>query len=110
VTPDAGAVTSLLTATTSTSFQPAARFNITGTWLAGAGLFGCFFASLGRSHRKLCSLLSAGLTSTLIAGFLLASTGCGGSSSQANRGSAPIVVTATSGALSHTSTVNLSLH
>jgi uncharacterized protein (TIGR03118 family) len=110
VTPDAGPVTSLLTATTSTSFQPANRFNMTGKWLAGEGLFGCFIAGMGRSRRRLGSLLLAGLASTLVAGFLLTSTGCGGgSSSQANGGNASIIVTATSGALRHTSTVNLTV-
>jgi hypothetical protein len=85
------------------------QVKVMGTLLAGVGLFGCFFAGAGRSRRGLYSLLLAGFASTLIAGSLLASTGCGGSSSQANRGTASIVVTATSGALSHTTTINLTV-
>ena len=110
VTPGAGAVTSMLTATTSTSVQRYGQLKVMGTLLAGVGLFGCFFAGAGRSRRGLYSLLLAGFASTLIAGSLVASTGCGGgSSSQANRGTASIVVTATSGALSHTTTINLTV-
>ena len=110
VTPGVGAVTSMLTATTSTSVQHYGRLKMMGTLLAGVGLFGCFFAGAGRSRRGLYSLLLAGFASTLIAGSLLASTGCGGgNSSQANRGTASIVVTATSGALNHTTTINLTV-
>jgi hypothetical protein len=47
--------------------------------------------------------------SALIAGSLLASTGCGYGNSQGNRGTASIVVTATSGSLSHTATMNLTV-
>lgn len=110
VTPGAGALTSMLTATTSTSVQRYGQLKVMGRLLAGVGLFGCFFAGAGRSRRGLYSLLLAGFASTLIAGSLVASTGCGGgSSSQANRGTASIVVTATSGALSHTTTINLTV-
>ena len=105
VIPGPGAVTSMLTAMTSTSVQHYGRPSVMGTLLAGVGLFGCFFAGARKARRGLYSLLLAGFTSTLIAGSLLASTGCGGS--QANRGTASIVVTATSGALSHTTTINL---
>jgi hypothetical protein len=107
VTPGPGAVTSMLTAMTSTSVQHYGRPRVMGTLLAGVGLFGCFFAGARKARRGLYSLLLAGFTSTLIAGSLLASTGCGGS--QANRGTASIVVTATSGALSHTTTINLTV-
>lgn len=107
VTPGPGAVTSMLTAMTSTSVQHYGRASVMGTLLAGVGLFGCFFAGARKARRGLYSLLLAGFTSTLIAGSLLASTGCGGS--QANRGTASIVVTATSGALSHTTTINLTV-
>jgi hypothetical protein len=54
-------------------------------------------------------LLLAGFASTLIAGSLLASTGCGGGNGQANRGTASIIVTATSGALNHTTTITLTV-
>ena len=110
VTPGAGAVTSMLTATTSTTVQHYGRLKLMGTLLAGVGLFGCFFAGAGKSRRGLYSLLLAAFASTLLAGSLLASTGCGGgSSSQMNRGTASLVVTATSGAVSHTTTINLTV-
>jgi uncharacterized protein (TIGR03118 family) len=108
VTPGAGPVTSMLTTTASTSVQPYRRFGFMGTVLAG-GLFGCFFAGAARSRRGLYSLLLVGFAGALIAGSLLASTGCGGYKSPANRRTDSIVVTATSGTLSHTSTVNLSV-
>jgi uncharacterized protein (TIGR03118 family) len=109
VTPGAGAVTSMLTATTSTAVQHYRRFKTMATLLASVGLFGCFFAAAGRSRRGLYSLLLAGFASTLIAGSLLASTGCGGGNGQANRGTASIIVTATSGALNHTTTITLTV-
>ena len=110
VTPGAGVVTSMLTATTSASMQNNGGLKLMGTLLGSAGLFGCFFAGASRSRRRLYSLLLAGFASTLIAGSLLASTGCGGgSNSQPNRGNASIVVTATSGSLRHTSTINLTV-
>jgi len=110
VTLGTGAVTSIMTATTSVSLKPAARVNGTTTRLAGMCLFGFFFVGAGRSRRGLCSLLLACFTGTLIAGSLLVSTGCGGSSSgQENRRTASIVVTATSGTLRHTSTTNLTV-
>lgn len=108
VTPGPGAVTSILTATTSTTVQRYGRLKVIGTALAGVGLFGCFLAGAGKSRRGLYSILLAGFASTLVAASLLASTGCGGGS-QANRGTASIVVTATSGALNHTSTINLTV-
>jgi uncharacterized protein (TIGR03118 family) len=108
VTPGAGAVTSMLTATTSPSVQRYGRVKLFGTLFAGVGLFGCFLVGAGKSRRGLYSLLLTGIAGTLIAGSLLASTGCGGGS-QANRGTASIVVTATSGALSHSTTINLTV-
>jgi hypothetical protein len=99
----------MLTATTSTAVQHYRRFKTMATLLASVGLFGCFFAAAGRSRRGLYSLLLAGFASTLIAGSLLASTGCGGGNGQANRGTASIIVTATSGALNHTTTITLTV-
>ncbi len=109
ITPGTGNATSMLTATASSSVQHYGKLGVMETLFTGLGLFGCFFARAGRSRRGLYSLLLAGFASALIAGSLLASTGCGGYSSQANRGTASIVVTATSGALRHTTTVNLTV-
>lgn len=108
VTPGAGAATSTLTATTATLVHYGS-LKVMGTLLAGVGLFGCFLVGTGRSRRGPHSLLLAGFASTLIAASFLASTGCGGGNSHGNRGTATIVVTATSGALSHTSTINLTV-
>jgi uncharacterized protein (TIGR03118 family) len=111
VTPGRGAVTSMLKVTPLASAQRSGRLNVMGMLLGGAGLFGCFFAGAGKSRRRLHSLLLAGIASTLIAGSLLASTGCGGaaSSGAANHVTESIVVTATSGTLRHTSTINLTV-
>ena len=108
ITPGAGAATSMLTATASSTVQHYGRPRAIGTLFAGLGLFGCFFAGARTSRRRLYSLVLGGIASILVLGSLLASTGCGGSS-QANRGTASIVVTATSGALSHTSTIYLTV-
>ncbi len=76
----------------------------------GLGVFGCFFAGAGATRRRWFSLLLGGVAGLLIAGTLLASTGCGSSgSSQMNLGTASIVVTAQSGALTHTTTINLTV-
>jgi uncharacterized protein (TIGR03118 family) len=111
VTPARSAATSMLKVTPLASAQRNGRLNVLVALLGGAGLFACFFAGAGRSRRSLHSLLLAGISSTLIAGSLLASTGCGGAASSgvADRVTASIVVTATSGALSHTSTINLTV-
>ena len=108
VTPTGGAVTSTLTATTSTSGQYGPH-QVVGTLLLGLGLFGCLVTGSGRSRRGWYSLLLAGFASTLVAGSLLAASGCTYSKSQGYRGTAPIVVTATSGSLSHTSTITLTV-
>lgn len=108
VTPGAGNATSMLTATASSTGRYG-QAKLMGTLLAGLGLFGCFFTGVKAPRRRLFSLLLGGVASLLILGTILVSTGCGGSSSQANHGTASIVVTATSGALSHTTTINLTV-
>jgi uncharacterized protein (TIGR03118 family) len=109
ITPGAGAPTSMLTATASSTVQHYGRLGVMGTLFTGLGLFGCFFASVKASRRRLFSLVLGGVAGLLILGTMLVSTGCGSSSSQANRGTASILVTATSGALSHTTTINLTV-
>jgi uncharacterized protein (TIGR03118 family) len=110
ITPGAGAPTSMLTATTSSTVQHYGRLGVMGTLFTGLGLFGCLFASVRTSRRRLFTLVLGGVAGLLILGTTLVSTGCGGSSnSQMNRGTASILVTATSGALSHTTTINLTV-
>lgn len=108
ITPGVGNATSMLTATASSTVQHYGQPRVMGMLFAGLGLFGCFFASVKTSRRRLFSLALGGVAGLLILGTMLASTGCG-YSSQANRGTASIVVTATSGALSHTTTINLTV-
>jgi len=112
VTPAGGAVTTTLTATAAppSGSQPYAAPKLMGMALTGLGVFGCFFAGAGANRRRLFSLLLGGFASLLIAGTLLASTGCGSSgSTKTNPGPASIVVTAQSGALTHMTTISLTV-
>ncbi|MGB8012804.1 MAG: TIGR03118 family protein [Terriglobales bacterium] len=115
VTPAGGAATTTLTATaaSATGTNPYVAHKVMGMAFTGLGIFGCFFfaAGAGASRRRLLSLVLGGFTSLLIAGTLLASTGCGSSSSasQMNPTPASIVVTATAGALTHTTTITLTV-
>jgi len=111
VTPTVGAVTTTLTAATSSGVQQYSVHRLMGMAFTGLGVFGCLFAGAGATRRRLFSLLLSGFASLLVAGTLLASTGCGssGSSSQMSLGTAAIVVTAQSGALMHTTTINLTV-
>jgi uncharacterized protein (TIGR03118 family) len=112
VTPAGGAVMTTLTATAAppSTTHPYVAFKRMGMAFTGLGMFGCFLAGAGASRRRLFSLLLAAFASLLIAGTLLASTGCGSSSnSQMNLGTASIVVTAQSGSLTHMTTINLTV-
>jgi hypothetical protein len=112
VTPASGAATTMLTATAAAPSpgQPYGASKLMGMAFTGLGVFGCFLAGAGASRRRLFSLLLGGFASLLIAGTLLASTGCGSSStSQKNLGTASIVVTAQSGALTQMTTINLTV-
>jgi uncharacterized protein (TIGR03118 family) len=111
VTPSGGAATTTLTAAASTP-SGGNPYKVMGMAVTGLGVFGCFFAGAGANKRRLFSLLLGGFASLLVAGTLLASTGCGGSnsaSSQMNPAPASIVVTATSGALTQMTTINLTV-
>lgn len=108
VTPGPGAAASTLTVTTSPAHHYG-RFKLMGTLMASVGLFGGLLIGAGKSRPGKYSLLLAGFASTVIAGVLLASTGCSNYSNPTNRGTASIVVTATSGVLTHTSTVRLTV-
>jgi uncharacterized protein (TIGR03118 family) len=113
VTPAGGAVTTTLTATAAppTVGQPYAAPKLMGMAFTGLGLFGFFFVGAGTNRRRLFSLVLMGFAGLLIAGTLLASTGCGSSSSSSQMNPAPasIVVTAQSGALTHTTTITLTV-
>ena len=113
ITPAGGAATTTLTATTSTGVQHYGVLRIMGMLVTGLGVVGCFIfpAGGGASRRRFFALLLGAFASLLVAGTLLATMGCGssGSGSQMNLGTASIVVTATSGALSHTTTIHLTV-
>jgi len=115
VTPAGAAVSTTLTATAAASGGGSPYFasKLMGMAFTGLAVFGCFFfpAGAGANRRRLFSLLLGAFATLLIAGTLLASTGCGGSSggSTMNPGPASIVVTATSGALTHTTTITLTV-
>ena len=110
VTPVGGAATTTLTATAQPGVQHYGSAKLMGTAFTGLGVFGCFLAGARPYQRRLFSLLLAGFASLLIAGTLLATTACGGyNNTQMNLGTASIVVTAQSGALTHTTTVNLTV-
>jgi uncharacterized protein (TIGR03118 family) len=112
VTPAGGAVTTTLTATASSTTPPYGAAKTMGMAFTGLGVFGCFFfaAGAGANRRRLFSLLLGGFASLLVAGTLLASTGCGSSaSSQTNPAPASVVVTAQSGALTQMTTISLTV-
>jgi hypothetical protein len=115
VTPAGGAATTTLTASAAppTGSNPYVVTKVIGMAFTGLGVFGCFFAGAGASQRRWFSLLLGGFASLLIAGTLLVSTGCGSSSSASQMNPAPapaaIVVTATSGALTQMTTINLTV-
>ncbi len=113
VTPAGGAATSTLTLATSVGVHHYGALKLMGMALAGLGVFGCFFfpAGAGATRRRLFSLLLGRFASLLVAGSLLASTGCGGTSSGQMTGGGPasIVVSAQSGALTHMTTIQLTV-
>jgi uncharacterized protein (TIGR03118 family) len=106
VTPAGGAASTTMTATASTGYGQ----QIMGMAFTGLGVFGCFLVGAGRTRRRWFSLLLCGLASLLIAGTLLAATGCSSySHPMTNIGTASIVVTAQSGALTHSTTISLTV-
>jgi hypothetical protein len=114
VTPAGAAATTTLTASAASTSpgNPYTAGKLIGMAFTGLGVFGCFLAGAGANRRRLFSLLLGGFATLLIAGTLLASTGCGGSknaSSPTNPAPASIVVTATSGALTQMTTLTLTV-
>lgn len=106
VTPAGAAVSSTLTATVSTGYG---RVPPMGIALGGLGLFGCFFAGARRNRRRKFSVLLAVFASLLITCTMLVSAGCGSYHSPAMAGNAAMVVAGTSGALSHATTINVTV-
>jgi hypothetical protein len=96
-----------MTASAATGTHGYGALKLMGMAFTGLGLFGCF---LGNARRRSLSMLLGGVAALLITGTLLATTGCGSSNNgQMNQGTASIVVTAQSGALTHMTTINLTV-
>jgi len=115
VTPAGAAASTMLTATAApaSGSNPYSAPKLIGMAFGGLGVFGGFLlpAGAGGSRKRVLSLLLGGFASLLIAGTLLASTGCGSSSgsSNMNPATASIVVTAQSGALTQMTTITLTV-
>jgi uncharacterized protein (TIGR03118 family) len=115
VTPAGAPATTMLTASAApaSGSNPYSVLKLMGMAFGGLGVFGCllFPAGAGGNRKRLLSLLLGGFASLLIAGTLLASTGCGSSngSSNMNPAMASIVVTAQSGALTQMTTISLTV-
>ena len=107
VTPAGAAASTTMTASAATGTHGYGALKLMGMAFTGLGLFGCF---LGNARRRSLSMLLGGVAALLITGTLLATTGCGSSNNgQMNQGTASIVVTAQSGALTHMTTINLTV-
>src|SRR6266480_2891430 len=110
VTPANGTASTTLTVTTSASVS---RYGLLTLALIGpASLLSAFvlFAVVlrsGQNLRRARASLIAATAVLVIAGVSLTLGGCGGygSTTKANRGTASVIVTAQSGAISHTATV-----
>jgi uncharacterized protein (TIGR03118 family) len=106
VTPAGAAVTTTMTASAAAGVHGYGALKAMGTAVTGLGLFGCFLAGVGR--RRVSSLALVGFGGLLVAGTIfLTSCGTSNNASQTNPAPASIVVTATSGSLTHTTTINL---
>lgn len=106
VTPSGAAATTTMTVSAAAGGPYGPK--LAASWLAFSG-FG-FLALLTRPNRRkrLGSMLLAALAVGIISSTLLASVGCGGGSS-AQRGTTSLAVTATSGAIMHTTMITLTV-
>lgn len=127
VTPNgANAVTTSLTiATNSNPYRPAVKravFGMTGTWipLSGLGLLGMVVVETRRRRRLVRRFwwrwISYACGFVLLLGIFAGISGCGGGSSASmsggngtQRGASTVVITATSGSLSHSASVSLTV-
>jgi uncharacterized protein (TIGR03118 family) len=114
VTPTNGSANTTLTVMTSSTvprYGPLALGLFgPGFLVAGLGLIRPV-KDLGRKARTLRASMLTATAATVILGLTLALSGCGGygGNSQPNRGTATIIVTAHSGAISHTTTLNITV-
>ncbi len=106
VTPAGSAVSTTLTANVSSGYGQVPPMAML---LSGLGLFGGFLGGARPRRRRFSSLLLAGLAAFVFAGTMLVSTGCGSYHNPMSGRQASVVVTATSGSLMHTTTINLTV-
>jgi uncharacterized protein (TIGR03118 family) len=121
-----GTVTSTMTIMTSSlPYNPAVKMakNTTGGIFAaalpitGLGFLGLLVVGKGKQHRlfgtRRFRYLTGGLALLIVAGFLLVAGGCGGGSTMAGngtqRGMTTVMITGTSGSLSHSTSVTLTV-
>lgn len=100
-----------LKVTAQTGISVYGQSRLMGMALAATGVFGFLLAGV-RPKRRALSMVLGVVGSLAIAGTLLATAGCGaGSSSKSmgNLGTGSIMVMATSGALTHTTSVNVTV-
>jgi uncharacterized protein (TIGR03118 family) len=109
VTPSGSAATTTMTihAAAGGSYGP----RMAGTWLAmsGFGFLAVMIGGAGQRRKRIGSFLLAAVAVAIVSSTLLASVGCGGGGSAAQRGTASVAVTAASGALMHTTMVTLTV-
>jgi uncharacterized protein (TIGR03118 family) len=110
VTPTAGGASTTMTITAAAGGSYGPR-SMAGSWLAmsGLGFLAVFVGGAEKRRRQIGSVVLAALAVAVISSTLLASVGCGGGSSSAQRGTASVAVTAASGALMHTTMVTLTV-
>jgi uncharacterized protein (TIGR03118 family) len=99
---------SLATASTGPHYGPMALW----MGLSGTGLFGIVMLGGETKKRKTAfSVLAGGILCLALAGTMLSSVGCGGgSSSTVSRGTASVAVTASSGTVTHTTMVSVTVN
>jgi uncharacterized protein (TIGR03118 family) len=121
VTPQGGntVMTTLTIATSSNPYQPMAKHAMFGTWMpvSAFGLFGMIVVESRRARRILRRFwwrwISYACGVALLLAGIVGISGCGGYNSSTmsgtQRGTATVVITATSGSLSHSANVALTV-
>lgn len=109
VTPSGATATTMMTihAAAGGSYGP----RMAGSWLAmsGFGFLAVMIGGAGQRRKRIGSVILAAVAVAIVTSTLLASVGCGGGGSAAQRGTASVAVTAASGALMHTTMVTLTV-
>jgi uncharacterized protein (TIGR03118 family) len=114
VTPNEGVATTMLTVTTSADvlrYGQALGVTGSGLLLASLGLIAVLASLKKRSLRPHASFLRVAASALTVITLAITLVSCGGytQNGQTNRGTASIVVTAQSGAVSHTTTISVTV-